>query len=120
MPGSRTPRSVYETARWEATRTVPYETVRERPWPLHFLSLHLEGRLELAKKLSVSSIIERRVQRRHLLELRAESGAVAATVEIPTPSSTGARVRLRQAAWTAAELRRLVRVLTRAAEKLDR
>jgi hypothetical protein len=75
--------------------------------------------IELSKKLSASSIIERRAQRRNILELRAESGTVAATVEIPTPSSTGARVRLKQAAWTAAELRRLVRVLTRAAEKLD-
>jgi hypothetical protein len=75
--------------------------------------------IELSKKLSASSIIERRAQRRNILELRAESGTVSATVEIPTPSSTGARVRLKQAAWTAAELRRLVRVLTRAAEKLD-
>ena len=75
--------------------------------------------IELSKKLSASSIIERRAQRRNILELRTESGTVAATVEIPTPSSTGARVRLKQAAWTAAELRRLVRVLTRAAEKLD-
>lgn len=69
--------------------------------------------------VGVSSISELRTRRRNILELRAESGTVAATVKIPTPSSTGARVRLGKTAWTAAELRRLVRLLTRAAEKLD-
>jgi hypothetical protein len=67
----------------------------------------------------LSNIFEIRARRRSILELRAQTGTVAATVEIPTPSSVDAKVRLRRTAWTAAELRRLVRVLTRAAEKLD-
>jgi hypothetical protein len=68
---------------------------------------------------AVSSILELRAQRGHILELRAHDGTVEATVEIPTRFSTGAMITLKQEAWTAAELRRLVRVLTRAAEKLD-
>jgi len=72
-----------------------------------------------SRSQGVSSILELRDRRRSILELRAQRGTVAATVEIPAPFSTGAVVRLRQVAWTAAELRRLVRVLTRAAEKLD-
>ena len=73
----------------------------------------------MSKSQGVSSIFEIRAQRRDILELRAPSGTLAAMVEIPTPSSSGAKVSLRQTAWTAAELRRLVRVLTRAAERLD-
>jgi hypothetical protein len=74
--------------------------------------------MALDRSWGVSNISEVRTQRRSILELRAQSGTVAAAVEIPTPL-TGAKVRLRQTVWTAAELRRLVRVLTRAAEKLD-
>ena len=69
--------------------------------------------------LSASSISELCVQQRRVFELRTQNGAVSAMVEIPTPRSTGARFRLRRTVWTAAELQRLVRVLTRAAEKLD-
>lgn len=71
------------------------------------------------RERGTSSIFEIRGRRKSILELRAQDGTVGATVEIPAPPSTGAKVRLRQTAWTAAELRRLVRVLTRAAEKLD-
>ncbi len=67
----------------------------------------------------VGGIFEVHAQRRRILELRARDGTAAATVEIPTRISSGATVRLRQKVWTAAELQRLVRVLTRAAEKLD-
>jgi len=66
-----------------------------------------------------ATISELRVQRRSILQLRTQQGVVSAMVEIPSPRSTDARVRLRRKAWTAAELQRLVRVLTRAAEKLD-
>jgi len=72
-----------------------------------------------SKPLGMSEIFETRAQRGNILELRAHNGTVTAKVEVPTQLSTGANVRLRQTAWTAAELRRLVRVLTRAAEKLD-
>ena len=75
--------------------------------------------METSGSQGVSRIIELRARRRSILELHAQDGTVAATVEIPTPFSTGAKVRLRQTTWTAAELQRLVRVLTRAAEKLD-
>ena len=44
----------------------------------------------------MSKISEQRAKGRNILELRAESGAVAATVEIPTPFSTGAKVRNRE------------------------
>lgn len=67
----------------------------------------------------VGSIFEVHAQRRRILELRAQDGTVAATVEIPARVSSGATVRLRQKVWTGAELQRLVRALTRAAEKLD-
>ena len=73
----------------------------------------------VSRSRGVSSILETRVRQKSILELRALDGTIGATVEIPAPSSTGAKVRLRQTAWTAAELQRLVRVLTRAAEKLD-
>ena len=72
-----------------------------------------------SRSQGVSDIFEIRAQHRNILELRSSRGTVTATVEIPRPFSKGAMVRLRQKAWTAAELRRLVRVLTRAAEKLD-
>jgi hypothetical protein len=77
------------------------------------------GGIGMTRTQGVNRILEIRAQRRNVLELRAPSGTVAATVEIPMSISAGAKVRLRQTAWTAAELRRLVRVLTRAAEKLD-
>lgn len=51
--------------------------------------------------------------------VRTEDGSELARVEISTPFSGSALLTLKQAALTAPQLRQLVRVLTRAAEKLD-
>jgi len=51
--------------------------------------------------------------------VRTENGSELAKVEISTQFSGRALLTLKQAALTAPQLRQLVRVLTRAAEKLD-
>ena len=61
-----------------------------------------------------------KAQPRSSFELRSQDGSIAATVLIPTTLSTGALLTLHQRAFTAAEMKRLAKVLVRTAEKLDR